>query len=126
MYDKRKINILFKTYADTREDEILGRLIEECEPIIDIVLIKYTKYSRHRDDMKQEVLLRLWRNLRLRDAENLARYLINPCHYLFFLIRTYCLRGFFRMFSVHKEEYESSLESIMSEQAEQQEMSYDG
>lgn len=126
MYQKEKINILYKIYADTRDDKILEQLISELCPIIDIVLTKYTKYSRHADDMRQEVKLRLWKNLRLRDDNNLKRYLICPTSYLFFLIRTYTLRAWWRMFSVHKEEYESSLEAIASTQSDLQETSYDG
>lgn len=127
MYHKDEINKLYCKYTETREEASLASLITECEPIIDIVLTRYKKYSRHTSDMKQEVLLRLWKNLRLRPTENLTRYLINPTSYLFFLIRTYCTRAWWRMFHVvHKEEHESSLDSIASTQADMQAESYDG
>lgn len=111
MYSKRKINILYKIYADTRDEEVLGRLILECEPIIDIVLTRYKKYSHHAEDTKQEVKLKMWKNLRLRTRDNLERYFINPTSYLFFLIRLYVSRAFWKLHKIYGEDIEILLDN---------------
>ena len=87
MYSKSKIGLLFNRYVDTGDDDVFGELIEECNPIIDIVLKRYTKYSRHFGDMKQEVKLKMWKNLR--DPNKLCRSRMNPTGYLWFVIRAY-------------------------------------
>ena len=106
MYDKKEIDGLYKSYAESRSEEVLEQLITACEPIIGIVLAKYEKYNRHAEDMRQEVKLRMWKNLRLRTGENLARYYQSPTTYLYFLIRTYVRRAFRRLHNVYKEDIE--------------------
>ena len=81
-------------------------MIEECEPIIDIVLTKYKKYSYHAEDIKQEVKMMMWKWLRLRTKENLQRYLRSPVTYLFFLIRTYVTTSFWKLYRIYREDIE--------------------
>lgn len=106
MYSKEKINALYRQYAKKNEGEILRQLIEECYPIIDIVLTKYGKHARHFEDIRQEVKLRLWKNLGQRTPENLGRYCKSPTTYLFFLIRNYSRRAFKRLKNIYKEDIE--------------------
>lgn len=79
-----------------REDTTLIRLIAECEPIVDIILTHWSDH-RHDDDVRQEVRLRLWRNLRERSSDNLALQTINPTAYLIFYIRTLVCRVQYRL-----------------------------
>ena len=89
----------------------MEQLIEECSPIIDIVLTKYKKYDYHAEDTKQEVKLKMWKNLRLRTQDNLKRYVQSPVTYLFFLIREYVSKAFWRLYKIYGEEIEIVLES---------------
>lgn len=106
MYHKKKIDALYKQYIKEREREVLERLIEECYPIIDIVLTRYGKHARHFEDIRQEVKLRLWKNLRRRTSEDLGHYCKSPTTYLFFLIRNYSRRAFERLKNIYKEDIE--------------------
>jgi len=85
---------------------VLEKLIEACDPIIDIILAtRYKAHTRHFEDIKQEVRLKLWKNLGRRTKEHLGtkRYTRNPTAYLFFLIRTYAARSFRRLKNIYRE-----------------------
>jgi len=104
LYRKKKIDFLFKQYVETGDDEYFGELIEACSPIIHIVLAKYKIYSRHFEDVKQEVNLGMWKNLR--NPEKLKRYMWSPSTYLFFAIRAYTARIFERFMRIFGDDKE--------------------
>lgn len=97
---------MYKIYADSRDEKILGQLIEECGPIIDVLLTRYKKYSYHAEDVKQEIKLKMWKNLRLRSAENLEKNFPGPTSYLFFLIRMYMGKIFWKFCKTYGEDIE--------------------
>ena len=86
-YDKKNITSLFIRYTESGEEEIFTQLIEACEPMIDTILARYEKYVRYFEDAKQEVKLKMWKNLR--QPKRMKRYCISPTTYLFFVIRAY-------------------------------------
>jgi len=59
---------------------------------VDIVLTNYGKYSRHFQDVRQEIKLRMWKNLR--HPKKLARNIVSPSTYLFFVVRAYVAKIF--------------------------------
>jgi len=88
---------------------VLEQLIKACDPIIDIILAtRYKMHIRHFEDLKQEMRLKLWKNLGRRTKEHLMteRYTQNPTAYLFFLIRTYAARSFRRLKNIYREDTE--------------------
>jgi len=88
---------------------VLEGLIKACDPMIDVILMtRYSQHFRHCEDIKQEIRLRLWKNLGRRSLEHLRseRYVKNPAAYLFFLIRTYAARAFRRLRNIYKEDIE--------------------
>lgn len=101
MYNKKEITRLFEKYVETGDNKVFERLLEACDPMIDIVLMKYKKYSRHFDDVKQKVRLNIWKNKR--SPENLSKYLTSPTTYLFFVVRRYVMVAFEAMKSIYKE-----------------------
>lgn len=104
MYCKRTINILYKSYTDTRDDKILWQLIEECEAIIDIVISRWDSLNlQERRDTKQEMCLQLFRNLKRRTTENLQQYLIAPIRYLYFYIRMLAHRIYWNNYGVRRD-----------------------
>ena len=44
-YNKKKICLLYEEYILTADDKVFEKLMEEVEPIIDIVLTKYGKFE---------------------------------------------------------------------------------
>ena len=106
MYNKKEINRLFEEYVETGDDKVFSQLMRVCEPIIDIVLMKYKRHSRHFRDVKQEVQLKLWQ--RKRDPVRMRRYLINPSSYLFFVINRYTALVFEQYRKLFKEDIEVS------------------
>ena len=61
MYDKKLINKLSKRYAKKRDG--IDELLRALEPIIDIQMGKnYSSMKEYWDDMKQDVLLKIWEN----------------------------------------------------------------
>jgi len=109
LYKKEKIDALFLRYSRHKDGRVLRGLIQECSPIIDIILAKRYKGSiRHFEDIKQEVKLKMWKNLRRRSRENLRseRCSKNPTAYLYFLIRAYVAKAFGRLKKIYKEDIE--------------------
>jgi len=104
LYNKKKITWLFEKYVETGDDKVFERLLEACDPMIDIVLMKYKKYSRHFDDVKQQVKLNIWKNKRR--PGDLSKYLTSPTTYLFFVVRRYVMVAFEGMKSIYKEDFE--------------------
>lgn len=113
MYDKNKINALFREYVFTEDDEFLAQLIEEISPMIDVCLSRWVTHKRHWPDAKQEMKLRLWRNLRNAKIDR-TKQLINPSSYLFFLLRTLATRILTNL----PDASVLSLDSILSQRSE--------
>jgi len=90
VYNKNRIDNLFREYIFTGDDRILGQLIEALSPMIDVVLSRWTTHKRFFEDAQQEIKLKLWKNLR--GFERLEKQTINPSSYLFFLLRNYARR----------------------------------
>jgi len=109
LYDKEKINQLFKRYVDTGSNKVFGQLIESCDPLIDVVLKRFKKHSRHLSDLKQEVRLKLLQYQR--SPDRLRRYLTSPTTYLFFIIRAYTRLAFEQMRQQFGEDYEITFSS---------------
>lgn len=112
MYRKEKIDALFLRYSRHKDGRVLQGLIEECSPIIDIILAKrYKSGIRHFEDIKQEVKLKMWKNLRRRSKENLRseRCSKYPTAYLYFLIRAYIAKAFGNLKKIYKEDMETTL-----------------
>jgi len=105
LYRKKKIDFLFGRYVETKDDRYFAELIEACSPIVDIVLTKYQKYSRHFEDIKQEIGLGMWKNLR--DPKKLKSYMISPSTYLFFCLRAYVARIFERFMRIYGDDRET-------------------
>jgi len=101
-YSKKKINSLFRCYVESGEDEIFGQLIEVCGSMIDVVLNRYKRYSRHFEDAKQEIKLRMWKNLR--QPERMKCYCLSPVTYLFFVIRAYAAAIFEGSMKLHEDD----------------------
>lgn len=117
MYNKEIINALYVRYSRHKHRKTLENLIKACDPIADVILAtRYRQHFRHHEDIKQEIRLRLWKNLghRTKESLRLERYVKNPTAYLFFLIRTYAARAFRRLKSVYKESIEISYAHQMS------------
>lgn len=91
MYNKNRINTLFRGYVSQKDTTFLAELIQELNPMIDVCLSRWPIYKSFWGDAKQEIKLRLWRNLQNFNIDR-SRQLINPSAYLFFLLRTYCTR----------------------------------
>jgi len=91
MYNKNRIDALFKEYIFTKNLEILEDLLEELSSMIDVVLSRWPQHKSFWDDCKSEIKLRLWRNLQNQNIDR-TRQTINPSAYLFFLLRTMATR----------------------------------
>lgn len=111
-YNKERIESLFDAYVNSGDEKIFGDLIEASSPIIDVVLKKYSKYGRHFEDIRQEVKLKMWKNLR--DPKKLSRCSINPTAYLFFVIRAYVSRTYERFMKIYEDNKEA-LDFVESE-----------
>ena len=93
MYCKRTVNLLYKIYSDTRSDEILWQLVLACEPIISIILSRWSNLDfNERIDFNQSMQLQLFNNLQKRTDENLQRYLVAPISYLWSYLRMLATR----------------------------------
>ena len=88
MYDKKQINSLFKQYVETKDDKVFERLLIACDRMIDVILSKCQNVSQYFEDIKQDVRLLMWENIRKNPY--LSNYLSSPSSYLFFRIRGYC------------------------------------
>ncbi len=63
MYDKSLIERLAQEYAITGEDSDFEKVLLVISPLIDVILgRKYSSIKHEWEDMKQEVLLKLWEN----------------------------------------------------------------
>ncbi|GAF87953.1 unnamed protein product, partial [marine sediment metagenome] len=106
---------LYLQYAQSKSDEILENLVGACDKIINVILAtRYHRHFRHHDDLRQEIRLKLWKNLGRRTEESLRseRYTKNPTAYLFFLIRAHASKAFNRFKTIYKENKESSFEEL--------------
>jgi len=109
VYNKNKIDHLFTAYIETGNDETFIEFIEACENMIRVIVARYSNYRRFRDDIVQDVKIKIWENFR--DRERLSRYLINPSVYLFFRIRSYVATACANYKKVYGLEWEESLSS---------------
>ena len=109
-YNRGEIDRLFRQYVETGSNEVFEQLIDSCEPLIDIVLIKYTKHIRHLSDIKQEVKLKLLQHKR--NPMQMEKYLAaGPASYLFFVIRAYARIAYEEMKQQFGESYEATFSS---------------
>lgn len=87
MYNKNKIDRLFTEYIATGDEATFVEFIEACEGVIKVVVSRYYNYRRFRDDIVQDVKVKIWE--RFRDRDRLKNYLENPSVYLFFKVKSY-------------------------------------
>lgn len=104
MYDKKKIDLLFEQYVRSGDNKTFEQLIETCDSMVDIVLTKYGKYSRHFQDVRQEIKLRMWKNLR--NPKKLAHNIVSPSTYLFFVVRAYVVKIFESLMRIYDDDIE--------------------
>jgi len=85
MYDKQKINKLFIKYCDTGDDKVLENLLRACEGLINIIVTtKYPQFKSYKDDMRQDVCIKIIERLRdPQKRENLKKQYQNPIAYLY-------------------------------------------
>jgi len=63
MYQKEEIERFAKKYVDTGDEQVFETLIKILIPMIDVQLGKsYSSLKEFWDDLRQEVLLKLWKN----------------------------------------------------------------
>lgn len=84
MYRVKEIEQLAQKYAKTGNDKIFEALIRALIPLIDIQSARrYPDLKEYWDDIKQEVLLKLWKNrtsLSFTASKKLYRFLYNRIH----------------------------------------------
>jgi len=116
LYDKEKIDFLYRKYVQNRDEKSLGDLIEACDPMIRIIANRTVGYVKFFKDLKQEIKLKMAKNF----PENgkLEKYNKCPSAYLYFKIWTYmimALRRFKRIYGIGNEiafsEYDGGLYS---------------
>jgi len=113
MYNKDKIDELFREFIFSKDTIFLAQLIQELSPMIDVVLSKWPQHKRFWPDTKQEIKMRLWRNLQNQNIDR-TRQETNPSAYLFFLLRTMCTRILTKV----PDMYMLSLDEVMAQQRE--------
>jgi len=64
MYNQKRLAEKFSLYIESPEEKILQELLEECRELTKALVGGYPEFSPFSDDIIQEVLLRLLRNLR--------------------------------------------------------------
>lgn len=102
-YDKKQINLLFTQYVETKDDETFEQLIVACDGMIDAILLKCQNFSPYFEDLKQEVKLKMWTDIR--KNPKLPNYLTNPHSYLLFRIRRFInvlLNEYAQMFDIKR------------------------
>jgi len=87
VYDKETIDRLFTEYCATEDPKIFEELIGACRPLVSVILSKYPSYSPWFEDISQEVLLKMWKNLR--NPDQLKRHLVAPTNFLYTRIWPY-------------------------------------
>lgn len=87
MYDKEQINSLFRQYVETKDDKIFEKLIVACGRMIAVILSQCKALSEHFEDIKQDVRLTMWAELR--KNPNLSNHLSRPYSFLYLKIRRY-------------------------------------
>ena len=96
MYDKRKIDNLFKEYVETGGDKTFEQLVIECLPLFGAIIARFSSVLPYREDILQDLLLIFLKQFRgmcaddnLRIRERLEKYFPNPTNYLFLWCRRY-------------------------------------
>lgn len=81
MYQKEEVERLAKKYVETGDEQVFEELIKALEPLINVQLGKnYSSLKEFWDDLRQEVLLRIWKNrggLFTTKSRSLYQYLYN-------------------------------------------------
>jgi len=63
MYQKEEVERLAGEYVETGDEQVFEALIKALIPLINVQLGKnYSRYKEFWDDLRQEVLLKLWKN----------------------------------------------------------------
>lgn len=100
-YNKEKIVKTCLEYIDTEDDEVFVQLLRDLEPMINGIVFRHSFFDRHGADMKQEILVCLWRYqrkpalLRKQNKEFLS-------HYFYFIIRGYCGEVSEKMYRIYE------------------------
>ena len=88
MYLKEKIDQLFAQYVKTGRLAHLEALLMECGKVVGVVVSKsYPDFSTYKDDVCQEVLMRMLINFRNRNR--LCQELVNPRVFIFSKMRSH-------------------------------------
>jgi hypothetical protein len=65
MYNQDKINELAKRYVESEDDADFIKLLQALEPMIQKILLRYPKYAEHQEDLKQEVMIKIFNNFKI-------------------------------------------------------------
>ena len=87
MYNKETIDALFTKYCETEDTKVFENLITACRPLVGVIISKYPMFSPWAEDISQDVLLKMWKNLR--NANQLKRHLVSPTSFLYSRIWPY-------------------------------------
>jgi len=87
MYDKDRIDSLFRNYCETEDPKIFEELIGACRPLVQVILSKYPSHLPWFEDISQDVLLKMWTNLK--NPDQLKRHLVSPTSFLYSRIWPY-------------------------------------
>jgi len=92
MYDKDEINAISILYSIDPTEENFDMLLKALMPLIDKILLNHLQVEEHWEDIKQEILLRLWENYK--DVNKLKKIFEKnvPFYYFYYRIRDYCFR----------------------------------
>ena len=87
MYDKETIDRLFRKYCETGDPKVFEELIGACRPLVTVILSKYPSHMPWFEDISQDVLLKMWKNLS--NPDQLKRHLVAPTNFLYSRIWPY-------------------------------------
>ncbi len=91
MYQKEEVERLAETYVETGDEQVFETLIKALEPLINVQLGKnYSSLKEFWDDLRQEVLLRIWKNrggLKINKSRSLYQYLYSHIRYHLWAVR---------------------------------------
>ena len=88
MYDRVLLQQLLFEFQKTKSSATFDKILLASIPVIDNFLSKFPRFSSAFDDIRQEVLLRLWKTFRVSEAFFVHREKV-LCDYLILKIREY-------------------------------------
>jgi len=113
-YNKEKIKKTCLEYIASEDDEIFVQLLRDLEPMINGIVFRHYFFNRHGADIKQEILVCLWRYQRnpvLLRRQN-KKFLSN---YFFFIIRGYCREASEKMYRIYEKPHQAGGNWIYNE-----------